>query len=107
MNSSFHIPANYTDAGKLWGNFEIRNAIEAVILVIPIIYLCIKHLPFNLTTNLSILMILTIPLGGFALIGVNDDCLTKFVYSWWKWRRNKGIITYKGLMPLKKGRFDK
>ena len=28
----YHIPVNFTDAGRLFGLFEIRNAIETVLL---------------------------------------------------------------------------
>ena len=33
---TYHIPVNFTDAGKLFGVFEIRNAVETVLL-------CISH----------------------------------------------------------------
>ena len=34
---TYYIPANYTDAGKLFGLFEIRNAIEAVLVGLPVL----------------------------------------------------------------------
>ena len=37
---TYHIPVNFTDAGKLFGVFEIRNAVETVLLCIPILFLC-------------------------------------------------------------------
>lgn len=30
-SETYYIPVNYTEAGKLFGLFEIRNAIEAVV----------------------------------------------------------------------------
>jgi hypothetical protein len=93
---NYHIPANFTDAGKLFGLFNIRNAIEALVLAAPPIYLSLRFLPFSLTTNIVIALILGIPLGGFALIGIRDDCLTRFLLMWWRWRRNRGVITYRG-----------
>ena len=30
---TYHIPVNFTDAGKLFGVFEIRNAVETVLPV--------------------------------------------------------------------------
>ena len=33
---TYHIPVNFTDAGKLFGVFEIRNAVETVLLCIGI-----------------------------------------------------------------------
>ena len=29
---TYHIPVNFTDAGRLFGMFEIRNAMEAILL---------------------------------------------------------------------------
>lgn len=88
---SYHLPANFTDAGKLMGMFPIRNAIEALVISAPIIYLCLAFLPLELTTRIIITMVAVVPLGGFALIGVNDDCLTRFLASWLKWRTNRRI----------------
>jgi hypothetical protein len=94
--TNYHIPANYTDAGKLFGIFEVRNGVEAVFLAVPLFFLCFSYLPFSLTTNIIITMVLVIPVGGFALIGLNDDCLTRFVRSWRRWRKRRGIITFRG-----------
>jgi len=100
--SEYYIPANYTDAGRLLGLFEIRNTVEAIVLAVPLAYACFTMLPFSLTANLIITMIIVIPVGGFALIGLNDDCLTHFVRTWINWLRNRGIITYKGADRLKR-----
>ena len=34
---TYHIPVNYTDAGKLFGLFEIRNVVEAVLIGLPVL----------------------------------------------------------------------
>ena len=93
---TYHIPANYTDAGKLFGIFEIRNTIEAVLLAGPCIFFCLRFLPFAITTNIIIALVVGVPLGGFALIGIHDGCLTRFLANWWRWRRGRGVITYRG-----------
>ena len=41
-SETYYIPVNYTEAGKLFGLFEIRNAIEAVVLGLPILGLCAR-----------------------------------------------------------------
>ena len=102
MGGNYHIPANYTDAGKLLGMFEIRNTVEAVIIAAPLFYGCFKLLPFSLTGNLIITMILVIPAGGFTLLGVNDGSLTVFLRIWRSWLKNKGVLTYKGDRRLQK-----
>ena len=36
------------------------------------------------------------PLGGFGLLGVNDDSLTRWVGCWWRWRKGRRLISYRG-----------
>ena len=31
----YHIPTNFTDAGRVMGLFELRNLVEAVLLMLP------------------------------------------------------------------------
>ena len=38
---SYFIPTNFTDAGRVMGLFELRNLIEALILTLPALYLCL------------------------------------------------------------------
>lgn len=92
----YHIPANYTDAGKLFGLFGIRNAIEALLLAGPCIFLCLRFVPLDITGKIIAALVAGILLGGFALIGVRDAPLSLFLMTWWRWRRNRGIITYRG-----------
>ena len=35
-NETYYIPANFTDAGRVMGMFELRNLVEAVILTLQI-----------------------------------------------------------------------
>ena len=91
-----HIPANYTDAGKLLGMFEIRNTIEAAILSAPIMYLVFALLPFSLTVRIITAAVFVIPIGGFSLLGINDYSLMTFLRIYIKWCRAKRILTYKG-----------
>ena len=32
----YHIPTNFTDAGRVMGLFELRNLVETVILTVPV-----------------------------------------------------------------------
>ena len=92
----YNIPTNFTDNGKLFGLFEIRNAVEAVILALPLLYLGFAYAPFGLTGKVIVGITLAVSAGGFALIGIYDDCLTRFVYMWWKWLRNRKNLLYRG-----------
>ena len=93
---SYHIPVNFTDAGRLFGLFEIRNAIETVFLTLPVIFLCLRFLPFRIMPRIMVTLILVVPLGGFGLIGIQDDSLTRWLSAWVRWRRRRRMIFYRG-----------
>ena len=92
----YYIPANFTDAGRVMGLFELRNLVETVVLTLPVLYLCIAFLPFALTTKIIVTLIIVVPIGGFGLIGISDDSMTRWLGSWWKWRRGRRVILYRG-----------
>ncbi len=92
----YHIPTNFTDAGRVMGLFEIRNLVEAVILTLPVLYLCIVFLPLSLTPKIIVTLVIVVPLGGFGLVGISDDSLTRWLGSWWRWRRGRRLITFRG-----------
>lgn len=92
----YHIPTNFTDAGRVMGLFELRNLVETVIMTLPVLYLCLAFLPCELTTKIIVTLIIVVPLGGFGLIGINDDSMTRWLGSWMKWRRGRRIILFRG-----------
>ena len=92
----YHIPNNFTDAGRVMGLFELRNLVEAVLLAVPALYLCITLLPFTLTPKLIITMVAVVPLAGFGLIGISDDSLTRWLGAWWHWRRRRRVFFFRG-----------
>ena len=94
--TEFFIPTNFEDSGKLMGIFNMRNVIEAGILSLPFVYLIFQLVPVSLTWKIIISAVFVIPIGGFALIGINDDPLTVFVKNWWHWLRNRKITEYRG-----------
>ena len=92
----YHIPTNFTDAGRVMGLFELRNLVEAVVLTIPVLYLCIAFLPFALSTKIMVTLVVIVPVGGDGLIGDNDDSMTRWLEDWWRWRRRRRIILFRG-----------
>ena len=92
----YHIPSNFIDAGRIMGLFELRNLVEAVILTVPALYLCIAFLPFGLTAKIIVTLVVVVPVGGFGLIGINDDSMTRWLGYWWQWRRRRRIILFRG-----------
>jgi len=93
---TYFIPANYTDAGKILGVFEIRNLVEAVILGVPLLFACFLLLPFGVMARIIIALVIFVPVAGFALIGINDDSLTRYLKMLWNWKKRKRILTYRG-----------
>lgn len=93
---TYHIPVNFTDAGKLFGVFEIRNAVETVLLCIPILFLCLALLPLTLMPKIIVTMAILVPVGGFALIGIGGDSLTRWLKAWINWRKHRRMIFYRG-----------
>ena len=102
MESTVFIPTNYTDAGRLFGVFEIRNVIECVILCIPLALLAIAFSPFGLTGTIVLVSVLDITVGGFAMIGVYDYSLFTFLRIYNRFKKNKRIITYRGTKWINK-----
>lgn len=95
-NEIYYIPTNFSDAGRVFGLFEVRNLIEAIMLAFPAMYLCIALLPFSLTPKIIVTLSVVVPLGGFGLVGINDDSLTRWVGSWWQWRRKRRRLSFRG-----------
>lgn len=93
---TYHIPVNFTDAGKLFGVFEIRNTVEAVLISIPVLLFCIAFLPLTLMPKIIVTLSLLVPLGGFALIGIGGDSLSRWLRSWVQWRKHRRMIFYRG-----------
>lgn len=56
----YHIPTNFTDAGRVMGLFELRNLVEAVILTVPVLYLCIAFFPFDLSTKIMVTLVIVV-----------------------------------------------
>ena len=96
MNDTYYIPTNFTDAGRVLGLFEIRNMVEAVLLAVPVLYLCLALLPLALTPKIIVTMMIVVPLGGFGLTGISGDSLTRWLGCWWRWWRNRRRISYRG-----------
>lgn len=101
MEPTVFIPTNYTDAGKLFGMFEIRNVIETVMLCIPLTLFAIMLSPFGLTGTVILITVAVVTVGGFTLIGVQDYSLFTFLRIYNRYRKNRRLITYRGTKWLK------
>ena len=95
----YYIPVNFTDAGRVFGLFELRNCLEAVVLAVPTVGLCtlIANLtPFLLTVKLIISLCLLVPVCGFSLLVIRDESLSRFLITYFRWRTSRRIALNKG-----------
>lgn len=60
------------------GTFSIRNALEALVCVVPIVFLVMMLPVFAMLTRLMIALVLAVPIGGFTLLGVHDESMLQF-----------------------------
>ena len=72
------IPSNFIEKGKILnGTFDIRNAIESIVLSLAI-GIPVFHLPLSLTARIIILCMTALPAAMVALIGEHhclfDEC---------------------------------
>lgn len=89
-NNVYIIPANYTDAGKLFGGLlEVRNTVEAAILVVLLGYPELMWLHIPGTTKAVLMVVTLLPLGIAALMGVGGDSLGQRLYHICRYWRNR------------------
>lgn len=89
----YFIPQNFIDTGSLFGgSIRLRNAVEAAVLAagtgIPLMYL---PLPFN--WRLILVIVISLPLAIFAIVGIEGDSLTEFLAHWFRFLRRRRIVT--------------
>lgn len=89
----YFIPQNFIDTGSLFGgSVRLRNAVEASALAagtgIPLMYL---PLPFN--WRLILVIVISLPLAIFAVVGIEGDSLTEFLAHWFRFLRRRRIVT--------------
>ena len=64
------IPSNFIEKGKILnGTFDIRNAIESIVLSLAI-GIPVFHLPLSLTARIIILCMTALPAAMVAMIGI-------------------------------------
>lgn len=89
--SSYAIPANYTDSGKLFnGLIETRNAVETVFLLLLVGYPELFLLPLPGTMRIVVMVVTLLPLGVLGAMGIDGDSLFQFIghiINYWLKRR--------------------
>lgn len=93
------IPPNFIEKGKILnGTFDIRNAIEAIILAL-LIGVPVVQLPLSLTTRIIILCMTALPAAMVALIGIGGQSITAFLMNALRFLKNRRIIRRSDVMP--------
>ena len=94
------IPPNFIEKGKILnGTFDIRNAIEAIILAL-LIGVPVVQLPLSLTTRIIILCMTALPAAMVALIGIGGQSITAFLMNALRFLKNRRIIRRSDVMPV-------
>ena len=79
-NNIYAIPANYTDSGKIFGGMlELRNTIEAALIVIIIGYPELMLIPMATTLRIVVMTVTLIPAAVIALMGIDGNSLFQYV----------------------------
>ena len=80
VRNIYAIPANYTDSGKLFGGLlEIRNTVEAILLVLLVGYPELVWIQVPATAKVIIVTVTVLPLGILALMGIGGDTLFEYL----------------------------
>lgn len=90
-NTTFAIPANYTDSGRILGGMlEVRNTVEAILILGLIGYPEIAWLPIGGSMKIVVVVVTLIPIGVVALMGIGGDSLCQYmshIVMYWFARR--------------------
>ena len=74
----YHIPANYTDSGKLFGGMlEVRNTIETASLLLLFGYPQFAWLDIPADAKVAVMAVTLLPLCAVCLMGVGGDSLLR------------------------------
>lgn len=95
---TYYIPPNFIEGSTLFGGlFKLRNAIEAGVLAVAV-GLPVFLLNIPLTTKIIVLCLTALPLALLGLFGVSGECLSSFIFAFFKWLKNRRVV---GVVPEK------
>lgn len=91
---TYVIPVNFSTGTKVFG-LQLRNVIEAVIVCAPIAFFEYNLLINTSMTTLLVVMLATVgPLLIVSAIGINGDSISQFIFSVFRFLKNKRIMRY-------------
>lgn len=101
-NSGFYpVPANYTDSGRLFGGLcEVRNTVEAVVLVTLLGYPELLWLHLALPLKVVVMTVTLLPLGVFALIGIGGESLLQYALHMAAYAKAKRVLHFERIQAI-------
>lgn len=101
-NSGFYpVPANYTDSGRLFGGLcEVRNTMEAVVLVALLGYPELAWLHLALPLKVVVITITLLPLGVFALMGIGGESLLQYALHMAAYAKAKRVLHFERIQAI-------
>lgn len=91
---TYIIPPNFIEGGTFFGGLlKLRNTAEALVIVLAIGMPVFSVSALTLTAKIIILCLTALPLGIIALVGINGESLSSFIFLVLKYLCNRRIIT--------------
>ncbi|MDO4756529.1 MAG: hypothetical protein Q4A54_09305, partial [Parabacteroides sp.] len=104
----FLIPPNFLNEGSLFGGMlKLRNALEAVVLVVGITVPVLKITALSFTGRVIVWCLTALPIGIFAVIGIGGESLTAFLMNFFRYLRNRRVHYRKDAVVFQKRREKK
>ena len=93
---TYIIPPNFIEGGTFFGGLlKLRNTAEALVIVLAIGIPVFSVSALTLTAKIIILCLTALPLGIIALVGINGESLSSFIFLVLKYLCNRRVITRK------------
>lgn len=91
---TYIIPPNFIEGGTFFGGLlKLRNTAEALVIVLAIGLPVFSVSVLTLTAKIIILCLTALPLGIIALVGINGESLSSFIFLVLKYLCNRRVIT--------------
>lgn len=91
-HDTYIIPPNFIEGGTMFGGtFKFRNVVEAGILAV-FVGIPVFLIHASLTFRIIILCLTALPLALFGLLGISGECLSSFIFAFFKWLKKRRII---------------
>lgn len=91
-HDTYIIPPNFIEGGTMFGGmFKFRNVVEAGVLAV-FVGIPVFLIHASLTFRIIILCLTALPLALFGLLGISGECLSSFIFAFFKWLKKRRII---------------